>query len=153
MNKKAFILCSFLTALLLAPILIQAQENITITTYYPAPFGVYKTLRLFPHDDFDLWDSCDSIGDMYYDASDDAVYACRSGIWGDTTDPNRVSPIGYWVLDQDNGYLYSPDVLSSTVDWDVGIGTATPEAKLDVDGDIRASGGIATAGYLRIYKD
>jgi len=153
MRKKTFILSLFLTALLFSPILIQAQENITITTYYPAPFGVYKNLRLFPHDELDLWDSCDNPGDMYYDASDDAVYTCRSGIWGDMTATNRISPIGYWVLDRDDGHLYPPDALSGTVNWDVGIGTADPEAKLHVVGDIKASGGIATAGYLRIYKD
>ena len=51
-------------------------EQITLTTYYPAPYGVYKTMRLYPHDDFTPGSACGNNGEMYYDASDDGVYVC-----------------------------------------------------------------------------
>ena len=56
-------------------------EQITLTTYYPAPYGVYKTMRLYPHDDFTPGDVCTNDGELYYDASDDRVYVCINSSW------------------------------------------------------------------------
>ncbi len=66
----------------------QEQENITITTYYPSPYGAYKTLRLFPSDAFTPGGSCDKAGEMSYNADKNQVYVCNGinwvGLGGDT---------------------------------------------------------------------
>ncbi len=56
---KAFILFFILVSLLLLPGYNAFAEDITITTYYPSPLGVYKELRAERM----------AIGDSYYDAS------------------------------------------------------------------------------------
>jgi len=69
-----------------------SQEQMTITTYYPAPYGVYNTLRLFPHDTYTPGAACSNPGEMYYDASDNEVYICDG-----TT--NLWESLGWWTLD------------------------------------------------------
>jgi len=49
------------------------DETLTITTYYPAPYGVYKTLRLYPS--ATQPESCQE-GELYYDSDDDKIYIC-----------------------------------------------------------------------------
>ena len=56
---KAFILFFILVSLLLLPGYNAFAEDITITTYYPSPLGVYKELRAERM----------AIGDDYYDSS------------------------------------------------------------------------------------
>ena len=58
-----------------------AQEEITITTYYPSPYGVYKNLRLYPTDDIDPTGACSDKGVMYYDDSDNQLYVCDGSAW------------------------------------------------------------------------
>jgi len=57
-----------------------AEDSITITTYYPSPYGVYKTLRLYPNDSNTPGNACSNRGEMYYDDSDNQVYVCN-GVW------------------------------------------------------------------------
>ncbi|MDD2654971.1 MAG: hypothetical protein PHI86_07720, partial [Candidatus Omnitrophica bacterium] len=57
-----------------------AAETVTITTYYPAPYGVYNVLRLNPNDSFTPGAACTNRGEMYYDSSDSQVYICN-GTW------------------------------------------------------------------------
>lgn len=54
-------------------------EQITLTTYYPSPYGVYKTLRLYPNADAQLISggSCQNAGEMAYDQDTDAILFCR----------------------------------------------------------------------------
>lgn len=40
-------------------------ESITLTTYYPSPYGVYKTLRLFPQA-VKAGNTCNKAGEMAY---------------------------------------------------------------------------------------
>ncbi|MDP2940409.1 MAG: hypothetical protein Q8O13_10120 [Candidatus Omnitrophota bacterium] len=99
-------------------------EDITITTYYPAPYGVYKQLRLSPTDDFVPGGAClNNKGTMYYDDSESKVYVCDGNIW-------QVLG-GYWSLSGTN--LYTNDVGLGQ-NWNVGIGTTTPVSKLVVKG-------------------
>ena len=46
---------------------LSRAEDLTITTYYPSPFGVYRALRFFPTDTAPV--TCDSLneGSVYYD--------------------------------------------------------------------------------------
>ena len=51
-----------------------AQETVTITTYYPAPLGVYQNLRLFPG----AQPACNvnQEGALYYDNVTTQVMMC-----------------------------------------------------------------------------
>lgn len=51
------------------------EEKISITTYYPSPYGVYKELRTFPHDSPSACTGAEE-GTIYYDASDQTLMAC-----------------------------------------------------------------------------
>ena len=59
------------------------EESITITTYYPSPYGVYKNLRLYPTDE--PTGSAVTEGLMYYDKDDHAVKYWNSTSWVDLT--------------------------------------------------------------------
>ena len=83
-------------------------EDITITTYYPAPFGVYNEMRAKK-----MAIGGKAIGDNYYQFSD----YCWQG-WPSCTN----------AIDTDADLI---------VQGNVGIGTANPGAKLDVDGNIK----------------
>jgi hypothetical protein len=80
--KKKFLTLLLLLSLsalhLIANSFLFAEESITITTYYPSPYGVYKTLRLYPyHDDtHDSGDACTNQGEMYFNDSDGKLYVC-----------------------------------------------------------------------------
>lgn len=65
----------------LLPALIFCEESITITSYYPSPYGVYKNLRIYPNDEETPGDACSNPGEMYFDDSEDTLYICSSGTW------------------------------------------------------------------------
>jgi len=101
-----------------------AQEAITITTYYPAPFGVYVNLRLFPT----VQPACNANqeGTMYYDNVTNQVMVC--------TRDSGANPVwqglGLWTK---NGNV----INAADINWDVGVGTLVPHAKLEVNGGVR----------------
>ncbi|MBI3324237.1 MAG: tail fiber domain-containing protein [Candidatus Omnitrophica bacterium] len=136
-------------------------EEITLTTYYPSPRGVYDQLRVRTLQDFDdLAYYVDPAGDP---TGISAVLAGRVGI-GTTTPTQRFevfggniklgSPLGVGaesriVLQDENDYIFKLDqsattperigivmnlneVLSISQAGNVGIGTATPTAKLHI---------------------
>ena len=88
-----------------------SETGATLTTYYPAPYGVYQTLRLSPATSAPI---CDE-GAMYYNDSDSQLYVC-DGTW---------KSLGYWTLSGTN--LYPNDAS-----WNVGIGTTTPQRQFVV---------------------
>ncbi|MCK4810227.1 MAG: hypothetical protein KAS99_04745 [Candidatus Omnitrophica bacterium] len=113
-----------------------SQESITLTTYYPSPYGVYKELRLYPNDSpTGCGDAADE-GKMYYDDSEHQLKVCIDdgfGIYG-----WQVSG-GLWTQSGNN--LYPNDT-----NWKVGIGTTTPgNAKLQVNGAISRQGSTVTS--------
>lgn len=55
--------------LILTPLLVFAQEDITITTYYPSPNGVFRHLRLYPNDDVQAGDACARAGELSFRAT------------------------------------------------------------------------------------
>jgi hypothetical protein len=101
--KSFFIIiigCGFL--LMSGYVQAQQQESITITTYYPAPYGVYKELRAQHM----------AIGGDYYDPS--------QYCWPPNTCANQ-------IVDPDNN-----DTVDLVVQGRVGIGNTQPDAALDV---------------------
>lgn len=100
---------------------ILAQETITLTTYYPSPFGVYDRLRLAPRAALPAAD-CNgtSIGLMYYDDALNSLRVCEDigagPQWG------SVGGSGIWRRDAGLEYVY----LQNINDF-VGIGLETPQ--------------------------
>ena len=85
------VLC--LAVALNAPLFAQDQsEQITITTYYPSPFGVYRTLRLFPLTTAPTCSTADHAGTMYYDSAG-TLNVCNGSAWrsvGGATDGDSI---------------------------------------------------------------
>ena len=65
-----------LALLLIFPLLALAQEEITITTYYPSPHGVYQELRLYPTDTPPSECNEANEGAIYYDSNTKQIMVC-----------------------------------------------------------------------------
>jgi hypothetical protein len=129
MVKKVFLL--LVISAIMAGFLY--ADSLTLTTYYPAPFGAYDRFRLVPREE--LTGSCDN-GTLYVNNSDGDVKYCQNdGTWGFVP--------GAWKQTGNNVIL--SDALSNP-DLKVGIGTPSPSHHLD----IYASTGNAS---LRVKKD
>lgn len=131
------------------------EESLTITTYYPSPYGVYKTLRLFPNQ-IPAAINCSNIGELSYyqnpnDLSKNGLYVCgedqqwqqffftgggaAGGLWSlvDPSNPGnkaiyntRLGPVGIGTRGPLRGFL---DIGSSN-----GINIRSPEAFLEISG-------------------
>jgi hypothetical protein len=103
-------------------------ETLTLTTYYPAPFGAYDQLRLVPR--AALSGAC-QVGTIYVQTPDRIQY-CRdnggTGTWG--TFP------GVWTQNGNNIY---PTDTALNPNLMVGIGTITPSSEFDVRGTITSN--------------
>jgi hypothetical protein len=115
------------------------QEEIGITAYYPSPNGAYKVLRLVPNNNIIPGSNCSNDGEMAYAAIDNKIYVCSQGLWevagGDL----------FWAIGQGD----NADDIHNTNSGNVGVGTQTPDATLDVAGTIRIRGGNpAPSTYL-----
>ncbi len=100
-------------------------QTVNLSTYYPAPFGVYDRLRLVPRAAMGL--PC-QIGTMYVETPDLLRYCVDDGTgtgeWG--------FPAGVWTqdnIDAANANVYLSDLARSI---NVGIGTANPSSKLNI---------------------
>jgi hypothetical protein len=118
----------------LAEVCFSQNDDMTFTTYYPAPFGVYKQLILYPEPTDGVEQAeqpCSDEGEMYYDSDDNQVLYCYESAFGLIW--RSLGGGSYWTL-LDNAppapdCLYTNDSVT-TEDWNVGSGTTTPAAKL-----------------------
>lgn len=121
--KKIFLSLAFIV-IFSAICFAQGNETITITTYYPAPYGVYQELRLFPSGP--PVGICDE-GELYYDdastGNPEGLYVCDSG-------GNWQAVTGFWAQSGTN--LYTKDSGIAGTEWNVGIGTTEPGGPLHV---------------------
>lgn len=80
MIKKLCLLAIFLSLTTLS--LAQQSESITLTTYYPSPYGVYKNLRIYPG----AQPACDAAttndeGIIYQNQTNHIMYYCNGTSW------------------------------------------------------------------------
>jgi len=64
--------------LIFVPFLVCSAEDVTITTYYPSPYGSYNELQLYPHTPATT--ACDAthgVGTMFYDSSTAELKVCK----------------------------------------------------------------------------
>jgi len=94
--------------------------TLTLTTYYPAPFGSYSQLRLVPR--AAISGACD-VGSMYVDETTGLLMYCRN----DST--YGLLPTA-WTQDNDAVFLTDVTNYSSLK---VGIGTINPDSLLQVE--------------------
>ncbi|MBP9853366.1 MAG: tail fiber domain-containing protein [Candidatus Omnitrophica bacterium] len=107
----------FVISIMAIPVFALA-ETLTMTTYYPSPFGVYQSLRLAPNASAPAC-SGSTTGTMYVDTSNILQYC----------DGTSYSTIGEWILSGTDLYPRSYE------DANVGIGTNEPDAKLHIFSD------------------
>ena len=172
--KLRIYLISLIFLFIFLPVLTFAQEQITITTYYPSPYGSYQELEV--HGNFYINAYRQNLGNVD-DYSNSFVFYDREGHdyfriyrhqpstgnnacgtqWGclvfDAVD-RGASPANADILfgatDRDG---FNPYLIIKGTDGNVGIGTTNPQERLEVDGTIRASGFKTSGRYLRIYHD
>jgi len=95
------ILFLVLISILFIPTLAFSQatptsESVTLTTYYPAPYGEYRQIKLSPQ--ASLGSACDNAGAMYYNSADNKPYYCNGTIW---------QPIGVGGITVQTGWLWN----------------------------------------------
>ena len=75
--KSVLLISSVLV--IFAPVIF--AEDITITTYYPSPYGSYNELQLYPHSTPVAACNSSGKGTMYYDSDDNHAYVCNGTAW------------------------------------------------------------------------
>ena len=149
MYKQIFYLTVGLFFLLCLPVLVLA-EDISITTYYPSPYGSYKNLNVYNQDESgtqtDFTQAVTKAGLLI--TTDYTNTAYTPGIFWSTQDNNPTKPkAGIYLQETSNGtnmYFgtsndYATGITNNAIVIDlsgnVGVGTVTPLAKLEVNGD------------------
>ncbi|MBI4435910.1 MAG: hypothetical protein HY590_00625 [Candidatus Omnitrophica bacterium] len=131
MNSDKRIFFLLLLLLLTCSLVAIAQEQITLTTYYPAPFGEYQNVRLVPTTGATSGTSCTATqtGLMFYNSTTNEILYCNGGssTWAVLGGGGGGGGSSLWTLSGSNLY---PTTLSSNV----GIGTTDPVYKLNVAG-------------------
>src|SRR3989338_3201527 len=116
MNKKIFLALAFLTFIIPSYAFAQSTDQLTVTSYYPAPFGAYDRLQLVPRAVAPTCAKQENWGTIYYDQEDNTLYTCTDdGFGGGIWNINN----SLWNRDAVNEYLFPKNILDS-----VGIGTS-----------------------------
>lgn len=108
-------------------------DSLSLTTYYPAPFGSYNILRLVPISDASAG-TCDASksGQFYLSSNTNDIKVCNGTTWG---------PLGgVWTLNAATKEAYLTSSPTDTA-YKVGIGIASPNARLHVKGNDNANYG------------
>lgn len=111
---------------------VWAEESLTITTYYPSPQGVYKQLKLYPHN---VPPACNAANEgwMYYNNITSTFEVCTdvSGVFA-----YRQS--GLYALDGSN-------LTVANQSWSLGMGPDPVASKIGVDINYTGSRGVVVS--------
>lgn len=77
MNKKICAFITFIICLLVVSGAYPQEEKITITTYYPAPYGSYRMLKLAPTTLQGMKCDKDNKGLMFYHENKNTIFYCN----------------------------------------------------------------------------
>ena len=123
----------------------QQTEQLTITTYYPSPYGVYNTLRLFPRSDVHTGDGCTNAGELAYSQPDNVLLVCDGVTWQKIQSGEQPPTDDLWTRVPGTGNIYN------TQGGVVGIGVqplSNDRSKLHIDKTTSGGGWIeVTSGY------
>lgn len=76
-------------------------DQASLTTYYPAPDGVYRQMKLYPTDVFAPGGGCADKGALYFDDSENEIQVCNGVFWQRLGGGGRFIPVpGYWPIDE-----------------------------------------------------
>src|SRR3989338_897026 len=103
MKRNATLL--IVSLIFLFPAMSFGQGTITLSTYYPSPFGAYDVVKFVPHDVGANPIVCDASqeGLMFYDATEKALKICRDDGFGVLAFGDLLN---FWSRDSANGYIY-----------------------------------------------
>ncbi|MFA5008272.1 MAG: hypothetical protein WC546_03515 [Candidatus Omnitrophota bacterium] len=108
--------------------LAQEQEEVVLSTFYPSPLGIYDSITLYPVTDIVASAECTEKGALIYNNNDSHIYVCSPSLTTPSVDEWQTLGGSLWTLL--NRQFYPNDAS-----WRVGIGTLTPENKLDISGE------------------
>ena len=155
MKKTVRFFVAFLFALLCVGVYLIAEE-ITLTTYYPAPYGAYKELSVSQAESTD--NTTNALAVSSTDSDTLAPIISASAQLNGMLLGSDSTSASYYILNVLSG---SPLTSRFYVrnDGNVGIGNTNPSVKLEVSGTVNAtaysvgnpatSGATATINYLR----
>jgi len=130
------IILTVLLVIMIVPAALYAEEKITLSTFYPAPYGdydeltaikltIYDRMLYTPYpDDPSTWGAGEA-GELVYSETEDKLY------YYDSTSTWNALGGGLWEQNGTDIYYNAGNV---------GIGTVSPGAKLDVAGHIWQTG-------------
>jgi hypothetical protein len=172
MEKLGRFLGAFFGAFLCIVLLMgiySIAEDITLTTYYPAPYGAYDELTVTGNVGIGTTDPLETLhvqgrtrlsfsnsdgGLIKGETTSDTVQGFLS--LGYSTDFISSGEVGLWSAGNSDLRLGTNSLERMTIDGDsgyVGIGMASPNYRLDVAGDINTTGDVRKNGAAYINPD
>jgi len=114
-----------LSCLILIPALAHAQQTLTLSTFYPSPFGVYNILRLVPQA---ADPACAGVDGLLWVNAQGELRMCFGN--------NPAIPPGVWEQDDATDSIYVTDLDPASANYNanlrVGIGTVAPSSRFQV---------------------
>ena len=106
------------------------SESVSLSTYYPAPFGAYDRIRLVPRPEILPVAGPCKVGMLYARDSDYTLRYCRDVVGNPEAGEWGTMSAGIWENDGSNNvYLIDTDTID---DFSIGIGDIDPDALLEV---------------------
>lgn len=104
MKKRGYF---FLTLFLFTSGVYAEEETLSISTYYPAPYGVYNTLRIMPSSQPLL--GVREEGEIYFNSSNHLLYIWDGSAWVESPGNSGGAGGNYWRPTGGSGEIYYND--------------------------------------------